>query len=63
MDEEDKRKYISKEAKLIEKALTFEDQRKFQQTNIQDFFFSSGANSTSATLNPANDISETQLLT
>jgi hypothetical protein len=35
---------MSKEARLIQKAMSFDEQAKFQQTNIQDFFFSSGAN-------------------
>jgi hypothetical protein len=41
-DEDDKRKTMNKEARLIEKAISYEDQKKFQQTNISDFFFSHG---------------------
>jgi len=43
MSEDDKKRVMTKEARLIEKALTFEDVKKFQQTNIQDFFFSNSA--------------------
>ena len=42
MEDEETKKRINKEAKLIEKALGNEDVRKFQQTNISDFFFSMG---------------------
>ena len=50
---------MTKEAKLIEKALNFEDQKKFQQTNIQDFFFSSGGvQGSNASTNQTNEIPE-----
>ena len=53
---------MSKEARLIEKAMSFDEQRKFQQTNIQDFFFSSGGNgSTAASNEPSLMISDSQL--
>lgn len=53
---------MSKEARLIEKAMSFDEQRKFQQTNIQDFFFSSGGNgSTIASNEPSLMISDSQL--
>ncbi len=38
----EKNKQMTKEARLIQKAMSFDEQIKFQQTNIQDFFFSSG---------------------
>jgi hypothetical protein len=55
-----------KEAKLIEKALNFEDQKKFQQTNISDFFFSGGGGGNGSTVNTSvtlGELTETQMNT
>lgn len=61
--DDEKKRQMSKEAKLIEKAMSFDEQRKFQQTNIQDFFFSSSGNggSTAVSNEPSLMISDSQL--
>lgn len=63
MSEEDKKRMMTKEARLIEKALTFEDVKKFQQTNIQDFFFSNSAAQSTApnTVVPEEQPTQTEL--
>lgn len=52
---------MNKEQRLIEKAISYEEQKKFQQTNISDFFFSHGQNQSTVASNDM--IPDTQVST